>query len=239
VNFVCWKWKSPTGNRGFESEHVNVLRSMIARNYNEPHKLICVTDDTHGLDPRVEAFPMPDTGFEHLPNPSGEKYPRMRKQFPSCYRRLWMFSHEAMALGEHLLCIDIDVVIVGDITFLCDEVSDFVGWGSERFGWNKIAGGLFKLRACAHPEVFVDFDPDTSPQEAARAGNNGSDQAWMSYKLYPPGKMWTDRDGLVKINWLRNDDISKAKIVFTNGHEPPWSPLVQYKNPWISRHWRE
>ena len=239
MNFVTWKWAPATGNRAFQSEHVNVLRAMLERNFHAPHKLICLTDDTGGLDPRIEALPLPVTGFEHLPNPSSKLYPRMEKDFPSCYRRLWVFSDEARSLGERIICIDIDVIVTGDITHLAKKTAPFVGWSSAKFGWNKIAGGLYMLTPGAHTEVWTEFDPDTSPRIAAAAGNNGSDQAWMSYKLYPPKEMWTDADGVVKINWLSRRPPNRQCLVFTNGHRPPWDQATQKKYPWVSRYWRE
>ena len=221
MNFVTWKWTPASGNRQFMSEHVNVLRAMLERHFHAPHKLICITDDTDGLDKRIETLPLPVTGFEHLPNPSGVKYPAMRKDFPSCYRRLWVFSDEARVLGDRIMCIDIDVVVTGDITHLAEKQSSFVGWGSERFGWNKIAGGLYMLTTGAHTDVWKDFDPERSPALAFAAGNNGSDQAWMSYKLYPPADMWTDKDGIMKINWITRRHPHQHCLVFTNGQSPP------------------
>lgn len=239
MKFVTWKWKSPTGNRGFESQHVNVLLSMLTRHYHEPFELVCITDDTQGLDSRIETLPLPVTGFEHLPNPSGEKYPQMRKDFPSCYRRLWVFSDEAKVLGKRIICIDIDVIVTGDITHLARKDASFVGWSSARFGWNKIAGGLYGLVPGSHTDVWTDFDPDRSPKIAAAAGNNGSDQAWMSYKLYPPAQVWGDEDGIMKINWVgQHYPLDRARLIFTNGQNPPWSPPLQKKYPWILKYWR-
>ena len=80
LSIVTFKWK-PIGNYRsiFGPEQVKVMRSMVARNYPEPHRFICVTDDPAGLED-VETVPLWDD-YSHIPNPSF-------RGGPSCYRRL-------------------------------------------------------------------------------------------------------------------------------------------------------
>lgn len=235
ISFVAWKWHTPGLPRVFLSEHVNVLRAMIARHYKGEHRLVCVTDEPEGLDPRIHVVPMP-VKFEQLQNPSGPR-------FPNCYRRLWNFSREArQVLGDRILSIDIDVIITGDLADLIERPEPFVAWHDpKRFAmWSKIAGGVYLLETGAHPEVWEDFDPLTSPKLAADKGYSGSDQGWMSHKLFPPKAFWAERDGLVKIKWLGNiKTVPKhIKIISTGGHVPPWSPEEQSRFPWITQHWK-
>lgn len=235
ISFVTWKWTVPGMPRQFDSSHVNVLRAMVARHYAEPHRFICVTDEPRGLDDRIEVVPMPVT-FDHIGSPHG-------KRFPSCYRRLWNFSSEARSmLGDRIFQIDIDVVITGDLTKLVNSNAhaNFVGWCDPLFQWNKIAGGAYMLTTGSMPHIWDDFDPDTSPQKAHRAGCSGSDQGWMSHKLYPPPASWSKEDGIVKMRWLNVGDADPPKwlrMAFTSGVTPPWSPVVQKQFPWIKKHW--
>lgn len=251
ITFVTWKWRSSGGRPAFSAAHVNVLRAMIARHYQEPHRLVCITDDTSKLDPRVEAFPMPDTKLEHLVSPhTGRARSRMkqlrlgvakRQHFPSCYRRLWTFSREAAVLGERLFLLDIDCIVTGDLAPLVQHDVDFVGWCTPEFGHNKVAGGAWLLKAGSHPEVWEDFDPDKSPDLCTSLGLRGSDQAWLSHKLYPPAARWTSADGVVKINWLRPGRRYAGKgvrLVFTAGHSPPWFLSTINRYPWVREHWR-
>lgn len=247
ISFVCWKWRAPGSRREFLDVHVNVLRAMIARNYAGPHRLVCVTDDPAGLDPRIVAVPMPEQRFEHLVNPSGVSVVRGRrivsdKDFPNCYRRLWNFSREARAvMGDRIFSIDIDVIVCGDLTPLVNRRAPFVGWCDPRFGWRKIAGGAYMLTTGSHPEVWESFNPEASPAMAAAAGNGGSDQGWMSYKLFPPADHWGSGTGLTKINWHGKRSATTpagARLVFTAGNSPPWLPSVQAAHPWIRHHWR-
>lgn len=247
ISFVCWKWQAPGSKREFLDVHVNVLRAMIARHYAGPHRLVCVTDDPSGLDPRIVAVPMPSQTFERLVNPSQYAVVRGRrvlsdKEFPNCYRRLWNFSREARAvLGGRIFSIDVDVVVCGDLAPLVARPAEFVGWCDPRFGWNKIAGGAYMLTTGSHPEVWETFDPDRSPAVAAAAGNGGSDQGWMSHVLFPPGDRWGPASGLSKIGWHAKRSLvtpKGARLVFTAGNVPPWHPAVQKAHPWILQHWR-
>lgn len=267
ISFVVWKWTDPRGHRVFSSTHVNVLARAIQRYYRHPHRFICVTDDSEGLAPEIVHLPMPRTGFEHLLNPS-ERPPRHQvviparrvgrrmvgeqirpakasKPFPSCYRRLWNFSEEARELlGPRIFALDIDVIVVADLTPLVRRPGSFVGWVDERFAWNKVAGGAYMLATGAHTDVWREFDPEQSPAIAAAAGHHGSDQAWMSHKLHdavPRSQHWSERDGLIKLKWTDHRDQGpppSARLVFTSGDAPPWDPGVQRRYPWIQEYWR-
>lgn len=233
ISVVTWKWTEPKSPRKFTSHHVNVLRAMVARWYDRPHRFVCVTDDPTGLDPRIESIAMP-VDFSGVASPQGGR-------FPSCYRRLWNFSPEAAAaLGQQILQIDIDVVICGPLAPLLERTEDFVGWCELRFGWHKIAGGIYLLRTGALPHIWQDFDPLLSPALAYRAGYLGSDQGWMSFRLYPPAGQWSQADGLTKLKWLipGRRAPTEAKVVFTSGLTPPWEPNQQAMYPWIKDHWR-
>ena len=240
ISFVTWKWQTP-GNRAFSSAHVNVLYAMVARHYPAPFRFICITDDPAGLDERIEWISMP-VRFDSLISPQGAR-------FPNCYCRLWVFSREAAVLGERILCLDIDCVILDDLRPLVDRDEDFVGWCDDpHFADGKIAGGIYLLKTGSMPHIWEDFDPKTSPMEAFGRGNQGSDQGWMSYKLYPllrqssgqAGK-YTIGDGIVKINWTPIGAPSPpkgARLVLANGLKPPWNADIQRLHPWVKEYWR-
>ena len=238
VTFVCYKWQGTDPQRQFRSEHVNVLRAMLARNYHAPHRLVCITEDAARLDPRIEVLPMPVTKADRLISP----HTTGGKLFPSCYRRLWLFSAEAAALlPGRIVLIDIDVVILGDITRLIQEkTADFVGWSSPTFGWCKIAGGFWAHTTGTHTDVWDQFDPVTSPKVAFARGYRGSDQAWLSYMLHPAQESWSEKDGIIKINWLQKAGQTPPpgiKMVFTSGLIGPWNFHLQLGYRWVREHW--
>jgi hypothetical protein len=241
---TVWKWRptQPSGPRFFTSEHVNVLRKAVAKRLPVPHKFVCITDDAEGLDRRIEAVPMPAQTFDSLVNPHQWKYDEARswgakKYFPSCYRRLWLFSEEARALGDRVLALDVDVIVTGSLAPLVERDETFVGWCDEKNERPRVAGGVYLLKTGAHADVWNDFDPETSPQIALQAGYSGSDQAWMSYKLCPHVATWGRADGLTKITWLEGEPSKDTRLVFTAGHSPPWDSSVQRRYPWIRRFW--
>ena len=238
MTFVTWKWQSPDPRRQFLPEHVNVLYAMLARHYQGSFRLVCITNDPQGLSAPIEVFPLPDTKADHVMSPQATP----NKYFPSCYRRLWLFSKEAQQLGKQICQLDIDVIILRDITaMLHSRQADFVGWSDPIFGWDKIAGGLWMLTTGSHPQVWEQFDPAVSPGVAYAAGYRGSDQGWLSYMLYPPKERWTKEDGVIKLGWLPKTQDAPSpdiRMVFTPGHQPPWSAAVQHRYPWIKAHWR-
>lgn len=144
-----------------------------------------------------------------------------------------------MQLGEWIVQLDIDCIITRSIDPLLRFDANFTGWADPKFGWNKIAGGIWMLRTGTLPAVWEQFDAEKSPQEAKAAGFKGSDQAWLSYQLHPAPSYWTKADGLYKINWMPYGRLSpRARIVFTAGNKPPWSAYCQVRWPWVIDHWR-
>lgn len=227
---VTWRWQPAPGYRSkYGPETVNTLAAMVRRYYQRPHRFVCVTDDADGIDPRVEC--LPDwADYASVPSPHGGRN-------PSCYRRLRAFHPEiAASFGRRFVSLDLDTVVTGPLESLWDRAEDFVIWGdtSPRSRFN---GSMFLLTAGARPQVWTEFDPETSPVRAKSAGFWGSDQGWLSYILSGPEAKWTAADG---VRSFRND-ISKhggslpvgTRIVFFHGQSDPWHDAVHEKFPWV------
>lgn len=234
LTVVTFKWRAPPGYRStFEGRHVDVLRRMVARNYQRPHRFVCVTDDAKGIEERdVECFELwPD--FSTVANPSGRKN-------PSCYRRLRLFAKSPGAfLGERFVVLDLDAVITGDMAPLWDRPDDFVIWKSSTAG-NPYNGSMWLLTAGARPQVWRDFDPEVSPGETKAARLYGSDQAWIAHKLGPNEAVWTSADGVYS---FRNEIQARgvlpagARVVFFHGKTDPWTAEAG-RLPWVRDHYR-
>lgn len=239
LKVVCWKWKPIEGYRSeFGAMQVNRFASMVKRHYHKPYELVCITDDARGIDPDVRIVDIAgvEGGLGKIPSPHGGVN-------PSCYRRLPMYSDRAREfIGERFVSVDLDVVIVADVTPVWDRPEeDFMIWG-ETLRRTPYNGSMQMMKAGARRQVYDDFDPETSPREARRAGLDGSDQAWISYKLGPLEKRWTMADGVysfrlhVKTNAGR---IPKgARIIFFEGQLDPWMNTTRKMCPWITDHWR-
>jgi hypothetical protein len=220
---VAFKWKTPGYRSTFKAEHVNTLQRMVERHYHQPHRFICVTDDATGLNSSIEFVPM-WTDYAKVVSPHGGGN-------PSCYRRLKVFSPEmADVFGPRFLCLDLDTVIVADVTPIWDRPEDFVIWGetNPRSYYN---GSMFMMTAGTRRQVWEQFDPKTSPAKAKGAGNFGSDQGWISYCLGPGQPLWTRADGVYSFRVHLEPNGCKlppdARIVMFHGKTDPDSPKAK------------
>lgn len=209
---------------------------MLARNLHLPHRLHCVTDDLDGIDPEVGIVMMPRE-FENTPR---------------CRRRMQQYSADFDGLfGDRLLSIDLDVVIVGDITPLIDRPEPIVCW---RVGYAGVySGSLVLWSAGALDGAWRAFraDPDGYPKRAQPNGV-GSDQAMLNLwarESRTPVSEWTERDGLV--TWFGNGYArlerhgmgpnrsalpSGARIVVLGSADK--AVMDEGRHPFVVEHWR-
>lgn len=234
MEFVTFKWRPVANYRSrFAPATVNTLWSMIRRNYRGSCRLTCITDEPAGIDPDVRIVPLwPD--HSHLPSPHGSAY-------PSCYRRLKLFSAEAAELiGERFVCMDLDVVITGDITPLFEGQEDFRIWGDTAKG-TPYNGSLWMLRAGSRRQVWETFDPIQSPKRSLALNYIGSDQGWIGAVLGPSEPKWSTRDGVYSYrNHIQPAHFqlpANARIVIFHGAVDPWSSQAQMIS-WVRRHYR-
>lgn len=86
----------------YGAEYVNHLRAGVARHLQRPHRFVCFTDDSMGLDAAVEAQPLPELGL-----PAGHADRRWQK--------LAVFNERLHDLRGTTLFLDLDLVIVADL----------------------------------------------------------------------------------------------------------------------------
>lgn len=239
LRIVTWLWNKRGYRSQFAATHVNVLRNMIARHYPHPHEVVCVTDIPSGIDPRVRVVPAWND-YATVPSPYGGHQ-------PSCYRRLRAFDPEvATVFGPRFVSMDLDTVIVGDMTPIWNRPEDFIAWG-ETDPRSYYNGSMLLMTAGARPKVWTQFNPATSPRQAFQAGRFGSDQGWISYCLGKGEPIWTTKDGVYSFNiHIRprrgsSDPLkplpSDARVVMFHGSVDPWSPEAQ-RLPWVKESWK-
>ena len=227
--------------RLFDAEQVNVLQRMCARHMSEPHRFICIADSGEGLSPDVEWIETPPEAraLASVRSPEGER-------FPSCYRRLWVFSEAARVLGDHILCTDIDAVVMASLMPLFDYPHDFVGWRPFR-DWGaklRFGGGSYLLRPGTRTKVWTDFvqNPQGAIAAARAAGYRGSDQAWMSYCLAGKEPYWPQNCGIYSVRDLGPGLAlpPDARLVHFNGTTKPNHHASGHVAPvkWVLDHWR-
>ena len=225
LTFVCWKWDSskyPHGRkkrRAFNSHHVNVLFAMLSRNISLPFRLICVTDDPVGINPEIEIIPIWDE-FREL---------------GGCFLRLVAFKREFELFGPRFISIDLDCVILKDITHLFTREEKFVIWHPRKaVRWlpqgekgKYYCGSLWMLTAGERSIVYDTFHPENFSLGFDGRYEGGTDQKHISKTLYPNEACWTIDDGVC----LFVDDLARPKrgvvavedpsIVFFNGRFMP------------------
>lgn len=234
ISVVTWLWAATTPHRRFCTDYVNTECRMFARNLGVPHRFLCIADEPHGLDTRVEFIETPAAAREvgELRTPEGSR-------FPSCYRRLWMFSREARMLGDLVLLVDIDLILMRPIPDLLEPVANFVGW-RPAIGWgasDRVAGGIYLLKTGMHTSVWESFRGVPSISAARREGYRGSDQAWISYQLGRDATIWPRNSGIYSIRDMKDGAAPlppDARLVQFNGPTKPWDS----KLPWVREHWR-
>ena len=52
---ICMKWGDKYG-----PEYVNRLYNMVSRHLNLDFQMVCLTDDSTGIDPAIACYPIPD-----------------------------------------------------------------------------------------------------------------------------------------------------------------------------------
>lgn len=235
LRVVTFKWAPVPGyHTTFGAQHVNVMARMVRRHYAGPHEFICITDDHAGISPDIRCVPLwPD--FAELPNPNGP-------HFPSCYRRLKLFSPDAAQLiGERFVMIDLDCVIVDDLAPLWDRPEDFVILRSAHPQF-LYSGAMILMRAGARSHVWTDFDPVESLAKARALKHFGSDQAWISACLGADEATWTPADGVYSfrnhIAPMKGALPACARLVNFHGRLNPWDERVLAQLPWVRKFWR-
>ena len=234
ISVVTFKWRKPGYRTAYTSDHVNTLYSMVARHCSMPFRFICITDDAEGIRSEVECFPLGDY-YRDLKNPT---FPAWG---PNGYPRLPAFSVDfARIAGERFVSLDLDALIISDPAPLWDRPEDFVIYRHGPGGHYN--GSMWMLRTGSRPQVWEDFDPVRSPKLASAAGNRGSDQGWIQYRLGKDEATWTEKDGVysyrsdLRCGARRLPD--DARIVFFWGWPKPWEPEAQRRSPWIQEHYR-
>lgn len=233
ITVVCWKWKRADGSDLFGPEYVNRLRAGLEKHLHLEHGLVCVTDDPAGIDPRVRIVPLPTT----------------YAGTPRCRRRMQIFSREfAASLGTRILSIDLDVVLVGDITPLVDRREPLVCW---RVGYAQVFSGSFHLMDAGHLDGLwraFESDPAGYPRRVSREAVP-SDQAMMNaYLRGDDVPCWTEADGFVTyfgkgyerlehlgVGPRRTALPAGARVVVLGSAD--LADLESGSAPWIREHW--
>lgn len=226
LTFLLWYWTPSPRNKYYvySPSRVNAMVEMIGRHYKKPHRVICLTDNPSGI--LCETLPL----WEDL-----RSVPVAKNMPPESWNRLKIFAPGMRDFigADHIVSVDLDAVILDDITDIFEERYRFKGWLSRGYRANPCIynASLFMLQLDAHPEVWADFQPDSSPAFVRKRGYIGTEQAWHSFALGPNMPAWTWRDGVASYRFQLRDYMRNSravvppgtKMVFMHGSLKPWT----------------
>lgn len=229
LNILLWAWKRPAknghkGNIKYGPELLNMQAKVIRKNLRIPHSLTAITDyEPHEFDSEIRVV-------------SAEEHFGELAHLGGCYRRLKMFSPEARELlGPRVVSIDLDMVVVGDLTPLFETWHSFRIWKSESLSGQPYNGSLMALTTGAHPQPWTEFTLEHSVPAARLAGFRGTDQSIIALTLGKDMPVWTMHDGVMYLG--RHCGVRPppefARVVFSPGGAKVTDPLVQRRFPWI------
>ncbi|KDO19916.1 hypothetical protein SPRG_14824 [Saprolegnia parasitica CBS 223.65] len=131
VSIACVKWGTKYG-----SDYVNKLYSGIQRHLATPFRFYCLTDDAAGLRPEIIVHPL-QPGFVGWWN----KAQLFAPDFPATGSTRPLRALLSQVVGR-VVYIDLDTVLVGDITALCSYAGPFGVLGTDDMRNERRRGGI-------------------------------------------------------------------------------------------------
>jgi len=236
---LCMKWGDKYG-----ADYVNRLYGMVRRHLRGDFRFVCLTDQAEGIRPEVACLPIPDLA---LPPGLPERG----------WKKLTTFEADLHGLRGTALFLDIDIVIVDDITPFFELPGAFLIIHDWKRPW-RVTGNssVYRFELGAHADVLREFR-----DHAARIRKEfRNEQAYLSDELNRQGLLaYWPRPWCASfkyhaiapfpLNYFRAPAIPPGtRIVVFHGVMNPPDALAGRSNgnwrralatPWIAEHWRE
>ncbi len=217
----------------YTADDVRLLRAQVAYHLTLPHEFVVLTDDPAAFagDANIRAVPLDLT--THIP---GTEFVKLMTFHPD----------GAKLIGERILQIDLDTLIVGNIDHIAGRTEDLVVWRNpSRVPWNNPShsgrpyynGSLILYRPGSWDQIWTRFGPDVYKKGCRDT------QVWMSYQIGAEMPYFDGgRDGVYRLAredtpgsgvWASLPD--NACIVTFPGSEGKATDFrIRTANPWIS-----
>lgn len=236
---LCMKWGTKYG-----PEYVNRLYAMVKRHLRGDFSFVCLTDNDQGVRQEVRCLPIPSLKLPaHIPERG--------------WTKLTTFESDLHHLQGTALFLDLDVVIVDDITPLFEHPGEFLIIHDWKRPW-RITGNssVYRFTLGAHADVLEQFRA-TQEQVRSRLRN---EQAYLSEVMHAQGQLryWPSAwcrsfkyhcIPTFPLNYWRTPSIPPgARILVFHGVVNPPDALAGKSNgnwrrarpaPWIAQHWAE
>lgn len=235
-----FKWTDPnyrfrSTHSGYTAQDVVRLFESVRKNTNLPLKFVCVTDDPSGIPSWIRTAPIIDE--------------KSVVEAGGCFRRLPMFGDRAREwIGERFLNLDLDALVVGDLTPILSRTEDFIGWWPDQQANRKfrLNGSMIMMTAGSRRQVWDEFRIDHPLLDDRGDFRNpvyeDSDQAWINRILDAEKEAaWGVDDGVYRygteIYKAGGGLPANARIIFFPGKFKPWSELSLERSPWLQQYW--
>lgn len=231
---VCFLWDDSHRQRSykFDERHVITLRNMVQRHLKLDHEFVCVTDREF-IAEGIRVVPLDNR--THVPG--------------TCGRKLTIWAPDAAErIGKRILSLDLDMVIVDDITPLIDRPEPIVMFRNPNYvdGGRRAfyQGSIQLMTAGGQPQVWEwFFHPHRSRIINRRFG--GFEQAWLSEMLPWDLPSWSHEDGIFGAgrigDWATTNVIDElpagARVVVFPGNREPSQAHVREKFKFIAEHY--
>lgn len=237
ITVVLWKWRSNGNWKKYSAGHVNAIVAMVDAHLDLPCDYVLITDDPIGVDPAVRCLPLEKVAAN---------LPMVRAPQRNAYRRIGLFNAAMRdVLGKRLLQLDLDTVIIKNITGMVDRPEPFVIWKSPSIGPTGYAlnPSFMLMTAGAQRQVYDRYvvDPVGVASAAKLAGFTSTDQAVISHLATSDAVTIDETDGMVSFrDHLQRGALkpdAAVKVVSFMDRFDPADPLLQDRCPWIARHY--
>jgi hypothetical protein len=233
------KWGTKYG-----PEYVNRLYAMVRRHLRGEFRFVCLTDSSVGVRSEVQCLPIPPLA---LPEGIPERG----------WTKLTTFSADLHGLQGTALFLDLDVVIVDDITPFFEQPGRFLIIHDWKRPW-RVTGNssVYRFEIGAHADVLERFRRE---HESIRARLR-NEQAWLSEFMQQQGVLaYWPREWCASwkyhcvprwpLNYMMPPSIPRgARILIFHGVINPPDALTGRSThawrralpaPWLAQHWVE
>jgi hypothetical protein len=175
---LCMKWGIKYG-----PEYVNRLYGMVRRHLRGDFDFVCLTDSIDGIRAEVSCRPIPALA---LPDGSPERG----------WRKLTSFEENLFDLKGTALFLDLDLVIVADITPFFEQPGEFLIIHDWKRPW-RITGNssVYRFRLGAHADLLAKF----RARKGSITARLRNQQAYLCEELH-----WQRKLGYWPEEWCRS-----------------------------------
>lgn len=231
---ATYLWSPDPGSKfavEYTADDVRSLQRMVAANLSLPHQFACITDRPHMFDADRDIRAIPISRATHVHG--------------TCFVRLMTFHPQGREIiGEKVLQIDLDTLIVGNIDHLASRQEDLVLWRNPARHPSRPSRSIYNTSILLHrcgtmPQLWQGFI-DAGKNVPAK-----DDQWYLSDTLgedvpHFDGK----RDGVYRIarqdtpgSGVWGDLPDNACVVTCPGSEGKAdNPVIRAANPWLAEY---